>query len=136
LGSRWKLFLFSPTLSCQRISELLNLSVKRYCSPKYMRVFAPTNGKIDGWASALGVKDHSPASFELAVTANLREVLYTMKARVLVMLDEGRGGVGEGGGKGGYGGRGGMWDGGVGAGMTSVALQRAVAQASASCNEW
>ena len=32
--------------SCTRIAELLNFSVKRFCSPKYMRVFAPTGDAV------------------------------------------------------------------------------------------
>lgn len=31
---------------CTRIAELLNFSVKRFCSPKYMRVFAPTGEAV------------------------------------------------------------------------------------------
>lgn len=45
-GPRWKLFMFSPSISCTRIAELLNFSVKRFCSPKYMRVFAPTGEAV------------------------------------------------------------------------------------------
>lgn len=34
------------THRCTRIAELLNFSVKRFCSPKYMRVFAPTGEAV------------------------------------------------------------------------------------------
>eukprot|EP00752_Nemacystus_decipiens_P007045 g6318.t1 len=133
LGSpRWKLFMFSPSIGCTRIAELLNFSVKRFCSFKYMRVFAPTGEDIDGWSAAQKVKKSHPAAYELAVTANLREVLYTIKARTVVMVSSSRGAglsaseaAAEDAAAGGDGGS-----------MSSAALERVVATATATYNEW
>ncbi|CAM9254093.1 unnamed protein product, partial [Scytosiphon promiscuus] len=131
-GPRWKLFMFSPSIGCTRIAELLNFSVKRFCSFKYMRVFAPTGEEVDGWSAAQKVKKSHPAAYELAVTANLREVLYSIKARTVVMVTSSRGAgisttqaAAEMAAVGGDGGS-----------MSSAALERVVATATATYNEW
>ncbi|CAB1115055.1 unnamed protein product [Ectocarpus sp. CCAP 1310/34] len=130
-GPRWKLFMFSPTIGCTRIAELLNFSVKRFCSFKYMRVFAPTGEAVDGWSAAQKVKKSHPAAYELAVTANLREVLYAIKARAVLMVSSARGA--------------GLSPAQVaaeaaaardGSSMSSAALERVVTTATATYNEW
>eukprot|EP00904_Undaria_pinnatifida_P006458 jgi/Undpi1/2942/HiC_scaffold_14.g06319.m1 len=93
-ATTWKPFIFSPSIGCDRIVELLGLVYVPFCSPSSMRVFGPT-GSLDvrdGWSAVRGLEKGHPAEYELAVTAILRQVLYTIKAQVVINVNAGRGG--------------------------------------------
>ncbi|CAM9674527.1 unnamed protein product, partial [Ectocarpus sp. 8 AP-2014] len=86
---------------------------------------------VDGWSAAQKVKKSHPAAYELAVTANLREVLYAIKARAVLMVSSARGAglspaqvAAE------------AAAAGDGSSMSSAALERVVTTATATYNDW
>ncbi|CAM9512303.1 unnamed protein product, partial [Phaeothamnion confervicola] len=103
-AAAWKVFFFSPLLGCVDLMELWGVSAEEVCAPNYMRFFGPdltdpaaaalpgstAAAPSDGWTYMRGMALTAPDEWEARVKTNLRHILHTTHARLVLAAASGR----------------------------------------------